>query len=241
MNNYCDPETGVCTPSTFDELSAVGTRITSDKREIIYIGDPMCSWCWGISPALIQLRDFYAKDMSFRTVVGGLRPGGGDVWNHQMKEFLKHHWEQVHERSGQPFGYALMDLEDFNYDTEPACRAVVTARSMVKEKEMEFFEAVQRKFYVDSQDPTQTDFYRSICDDFNLNFEEFKVRFESDALRKETINEFNLNRRWGIQGYPAVILLNHGQLYSITRGYAPFEDMKNQVELWLLQDKSTTV
>lgn len=234
---YCDPETGICTPSSLNELANVGAKTNIDKTEIIYIGDPMCSWCWGISPALIQLRNHFAKEIAFRIVVGGLRPGGGDPWNDQMKSFLKHHWEEVNIRSGQPFGFKLFDLENFNYDTEPACRAVVAARPLVKEKEMEFFEAVQRKFYVDSQDPNQVQFYASICDEFNINFGDFITRFELNEVRDETVDEFNLNRKWGISGYPAVVLLHNDQLYQVAAGFATFDDMKLRIEHLLKQEE----
>ena len=68
-----------------------------------------------------------------RIVLGGLRPGGGEAWNEEFKGFLKHHWEEVTARSGQPFGDKLFSLDHFNYDTEPACRAVVVARGMKPE------------------------------------------------------------------------------------------------------------
>ncbi len=28
--------------------------------EFIYVGDPMCSWCWGFSPALEQMGTRYS-------------------------------------------------------------------------------------------------------------------------------------------------------------------------------------
>jgi putative protein-disulfide isomerase len=43
------------------------------------------------------------------------------------------------------------------------------------------------------------------------------------------MEEFNLNRAWGVRGYPTVLLLNNDQLYQIANGYATFEQMKNQV------------
>jgi len=240
MSNYCDPETGICTPSTLEELGALGDGTQSDKLEIIYVGDPMCSWCWGISPALIQLRDHFIKEkVAFKVVVGGLRPGGGDPWDNQMKDFLKHHWEQVNERSGQPFGYDLFNLDQFNYDTEPACRAVIAARPLVKEREMEFFEAIQKKFYVESQDPNKSSFYASICDQFGINYAEFLDRFESDEVKQKTTDEFNLNRRWGVRGYPSVLLLNNDQLHQIANGFATFEDMKGMVEQLLTVEAKT--
>lgn len=236
MPNYCDPETGICTPSSLQELNAIGSDKISDRQEIIYVGDPMCSWCWGISPALIQLRDHFVSDkIAFKVLVGGLRPGGGDPWNDDMKNFLRHHWEQVSTASGQPFGYALMDLDDFNYDTEPSCRAVVAARPLVKEREMEFFEAIQRKFYVDSQDPIDSSFYEGICKQFNINFEDFLARFNSEDVKRETMEEFQLNRKWGVSGYPTVILLNNDKLHMIAHGYASFEQMRDTVNHWLKQ------
>ena len=231
MNPYCDPETGICTPSSLNELQRLGQGMIADKTEILYVGDPMCSWCWGISPALVQLRNHYREqEIGYRIVVGGLRPGGGDPWNDQMKDFLREHWGHVTEMSGQPFGYDLMELEEFNYDTEPSCRAVVAARPLVKEKEMEFFEAIQRKFYVDSQDPTTSRFYASICDAFDLNYGEFLQRFESPAVQQETQQEFQLNRQWGVKGYPSVILMHQDQLFLLANGYATFEQMKDRIE-----------
>lgn len=235
MNSYCDPETGICTPSSLQELTTIGTDPKGDKTEIIYVGDPMCSWCWGISPALIQLRDHYRKEqVAFRILVGGLRPGGGDPWDDQMKEFLKHHWDEVNQRSGQPFGFELFEKEEFNYDTEPSCRAVVAARPMVKERELEFFEAVQRKFYVESQDPNKASFYASICDEFDINYGDFTNRFESTEVIQETTDEFNLNRSWGVRGYPTVILLHQDQLYQLANGYSTFEEMHQRIESILI-------
>ncbi|MFT4678397.1 MAG: putative protein-disulfide isomerase [Flavobacteriales bacterium] len=66
--------------------------------------------------------------------MGGLSPGGGDKWNSEFMGFLKHHWEEVNQRSGQPFGFDLFKLENFIYDTEPGCRAVVTIRAISPEK-----------------------------------------------------------------------------------------------------------
>ncbi|MEM9337138.1 MAG: DsbA family protein [Bacteroidota bacterium] len=231
MNPYCDPQTGICSPSSLQELENIGSSQLAEKTEIIYVGDPMCSWCWGISPALMKLRNHYrGEEVSYRIVVGGLRPGGGDPWNDEMKDFLKTHWGHVEERSGQPFGYALMDQANFDYDTEPSCRAVVAARPLITDREMEFFEEIQRKFYVQSEDPKETSFYESICSDLSVDFDDFKHRFESDEVKSETLTEFKLNRKWGVQGYPAVILLHKDQLFSVAQGFETFDGMSARIE-----------
>ena len=122
------------------------------KGRIIYVGDPLCSWCWGISPHLSKLKAHYKEEMEFEILLGGLRPGGGEKWNDQFKNFLRQHWEHVTELSGQPFGYKIFDRDDFNYDTEPPCRAVRVARDMVPEKELDFFKTIQYDFYIKNND-----------------------------------------------------------------------------------------
>jgi len=42
---------------------------------LIYVVDPMCSWCWGFSPVLKELMRQYQGQISFQLMVGGLRPG----------------------------------------------------------------------------------------------------------------------------------------------------------------------
>lgn len=225
--SFCDPETGECTPSELGEFKAK-PKLNTDN-EIIYVGDPMCSWCWGISNHLKTLKSEYPQ-FKFSIVVGGLRPGGGEAWDDEMKEFLKHHWEEVTKRSGQPFGYSLFDKESFNYDTEPPCRAVVASRKWMGENELQFFESVSRKFYVDNEDPNESEFYRSICQEFNIPFEQFKQIFESDETKYSTHQEFQLNRQWGVKGYPTVLFKSGNQLFQINHGYTEFEQMQFVIE-----------
>ncbi len=72
-----------------------------------------------------KLRNHFSESLDFELVMGGLRPGGGDPWNAEMKSFLKEHWDHVKTASGQEFGYSLFERNEFDYDTEPPSRAVV--------------------------------------------------------------------------------------------------------------------
>ncbi len=225
----CD-ENGVCRPAPLE--SGHIEEAKPKAFEIIYIGDPMCSWCWGISNHLKRLQEYTSDhELGFDVILGGLRPGGGDPWDDQMKAFLKHHWEEVNKRSGQPFGDRLFRLEQFDYDTEPSCRAVVTAKHFLDTKGvMEFFEAVQRKFYVDNEDPKEDQFYASICEQFNIDFGYFKRLFHSTETAKATHEEFVTNRKWGVSGYPTLVLRHNEQLYLISNGYAEYELMVERIE-----------
>ena len=222
QNPYCDPETGECAPASLEGETTSQPKI---EGEIIYVGDPMCSWCWGISNHLKDLKNHFS-DHQFSIVLGGLRPGGGDPWDENFKAFLKHHWEEVTARSGQPFGYKLFERESFHYDTEPPCRAVVTARKWLGQDVLDFYEAVSKKFYVDNEDPGENGFYRSICEQFDISFDAFIEAFGSEEVKYQTKQDFLLNRQWGVTGYPTVLFKYQNQLYQINHGYSEFEQMK---------------
>lgn len=154
----CNPETGVCSlPEVFDKPASQKPVETAEPT-VRYIGDPMCSWCWGISPTLIEVASYcQSHGLNFSVHVGGLRPGGGDEWNSSFKAFLRHEWENIHRVTGQPFGFSVLDEAEFNYDTEPACRAVVAMKLLRTSSQvvLAFFSSIQQQFYVKGSDPKQ--------------------------------------------------------------------------------------
>lgn len=198
--------------------------------EIIYLGDPMCSWCYGFSPEITQLLELYKKEAKFTLIMGGLRAGGGDAWNDQMKQFLRNHWKHVEETSGQKFGYTLLEREHFDYDTEPACRAVRVVRDLSPQQEFKFFKAVQQRFYIEGKDPKAVSFYKPICERFNIPFIVFRSKFLSDKYKELLQLDFDVCQSWGIHGFPSVVLGIEGRYQLITKGYAKFEQLKEKIQ-----------
>ena len=226
----CDPETGLCEIPQLTSNSNATIDWKTDE-EIIYVGDPMCSWCWGISPQLNALQRYSQQTgIPFTLVMGGLRPGGGDEWNSEFKDFLKHHWEEVNKRSGQPFGFALFKEDNFNYDTEPACRAVVTIRAIAPKKALRFYELVQYSFYVESNDPKNVAFYQPICEKLGIDFTEFSEKFSSEEMRYATHLDFAQSRQLGASGFPSVMYRKKDKVHFIARGYSDYENMKETLE-----------
>lgn len=173
----CDPVTGACLLPEQNKPDDSAVPATNSGWAVRYIGDPMCSWCWGISPTVGAVEAFCeARGIEFSITMGGLRAGGGDSWNTQFKDFLRNEWHHVAQATGQPFGFTLLEAPHFDYDTEPSCRAVVAVKLLQARNHLpvstalKFFSAVQRKFYVEGQDPKVVDFYASICANLGLDF-----------------------------------------------------------------------
>jgi putative protein-disulfide isomerase len=198
---------------------------------LIYVADPMCSWCYGFGPQLADLRkrlaDTVGAPVPVTLITGGLRPGQREPMAADKRDEILHHWHAVAERSGMPFDQSpevAMRRDGFIYDTEPACRVVVMAREHWAEDDervLTLFHAVQRAFYADGRDTTHADVLREVAVANGVEAEHFDTVFDTEALRNETREDFRLSRRWGINGFPSLLAEQGGTLYQIGRGYAP--------------------
>lgn len=198
--------------------------------KLIYFGDPMCSWCWGITNHLEKLRDEFKDTLEFGMIMGGLRPGGGELWNDEMKAMLREHWEHVEKASGQPFNHDLLNWDEFEYDTEPPARAVRVIRDLKPEKELEFYKIIQHAFYVENGDPNKMNFYKPLCAQIDVFFETFKALFESPGYSQLVRQDFQYAQQLGVRGFPAVVLQQEDKYTAISMGYSTFETMKERVE-----------
>ena len=70
------------------------SALTPLQDRLLYFGDPMCSWCWGITDQLDRLKNEFKDRLGFEIILGGLRPGGGDAWTPAFREMIKGHWYQ---------------------------------------------------------------------------------------------------------------------------------------------------
>lgn len=222
----CDPESGVCAlPAPASRGAAPSVERT--EGEVLYVGDPMCSWCWGASPGLRELEaEALRRRIPFRVLVGGLRPGGGEPWTSGFRRFLRNHWEEIGARTGQPFSTRFLDRASFDYDTEPACRAFVVLRTLLDEtpgpatRAYAAFAAIQRRFYAEGEDPTVTSFYQGVCAELGLDFASFRSRFEGADARRRTQAEFEEVRALGVRGFPTVLYRGDAGLEVLASGYA---------------------
>lgn len=202
--------------------------LNAQNPVLIYIGDPMCSWCYGFAPEITELKEKLPQ-YEFKLIVGGLRPGGTETMA-ELGEFLSHHWQEVAERSGMPFNHGIIGDSSFVLDTEPGCRAVVAAREMDASIELPFFKAVQHAFFVENKDMRDPDTFTEIAKNFGLDTNEYRKKFESEETRYSTRADFQLAAEMGVRGFPSVVLRHNGQLYLVANGYRKTEDLSKTIE-----------
>jgi putative protein-disulfide isomerase len=212
----------------FFTFSLCAPLAEAQNPTIVYVGDPMCSWCYGFAPEITQLKNEF-PDYNFKVVLGGLRPGGTET-NKELGAFLLEHWPDVEKRTGQKFNYDILKDPTLVYDTEPAARAVVVARTMKPEIELAFFKAVQTTFYIDAANMRSTETFVALAKKFGLDSIKYKSLFESNEMKAATQADFQLASQMGVRGFPSLLLNVDGKLYPIANGYMSFEGLKKNIE-----------
>ncbi len=200
---------------------------------LIYVTDPMCSWCYGFAPEIDSIKGHFSE-WDFQMVMGGLRPYNTTPIV-EMKEFLREHWKQVRARSGQPFNFDILDSQDFVYDTEPAARATVLMRALAPQHEFSFFKEVQKAFYVNNFNVHQVDTYVSILQILGLHKYrlQFVTGFETDDVKKRVRGDFELSTTLGVRGFPSLVLKNGKEYYLVSRGYEKACEIISRIEEFL--------
>jgi putative protein-disulfide isomerase len=196
------------------------------KKEIVAVLDPMCSWCWGFEPVLQSLRDELSGEVEFSLIMGGLRNSGEQVWDDVFKAYLRSHWKSVEEKTNQAFNLDLFEKKAFDYDTEPACRAVVTFRTLDKRKQFSFLTALQEAFYLKGKDITQTDVIADIARAEGVDRNEFIALFTSDEMKEKSKADVYKARSMGANVFPSVVLIDEEGHLCVIKGYKSYKEIR---------------
>ena len=207
--------------------------MAAESKEILFVSDPMCSWCYGFSPVVAKIREVYGGEAVFRLVVGGLRVGNAQKVDEAVKKVVLHHWEEVHKATGQPFRFDFDFPEDFVYDTEPSCRAAVTVRTLRPEATFPYFEALHAAFYLENRDLTNVHILSELAEPFGIDSETFEARYLEKGTKRAAFDDFSLAFNLGIRGFPAVALRDGEEYAVLTVGYQPFEALKPHLDEWV--------
>ena len=191
-------------------------------QQLIFVIDPMCSWCWGFHPIIKELRENYPKEFNYSLVVGGLRTKGQMDWNQKSREYLAQHWNTVAKRTQQPFNFSLLNQESFDYDTYPSCKAIVTVRELWGDvASLDYLEKIQEAFYAKGEDSTSVEVLLKY-----INNQEKFLRFYQ-SQRAETLmhHDFAKARSMGANAFPSVVKIDTQGHMVCLKGYRELEEI----------------
>ncbi|APU29842.1 DsbA family protein [Ectopseudomonas chengduensis] len=200
---------------------------------LLYVMDPMCSWCWGFAPVVEALAEqAAAAGVSLQIVVGGLRRDQVAIDAAARVRYLGY-WQAVNASTGQLFDFERGLPEGLVYDTEPACRALVTARQLDAASAWTLLKLIQQAFYTEGADVTQASVLVQLAEQAGIPRIEFAEAFDSQAMQEATAADFTWVQDLGIAGFPTLLAERDGQLALLTNGYQPLEVLAPLLGRWL--------
>ena len=195
---------------------------------LLYAADPMCSWCYGFGPELARLLERNPA-LGVDLVMGGLRAYNREPMSDAFREMLRGHWQHVAQVSGLPFSESIFTHPGFVYDTEPACRAVVTAREIDPAHAFAMMKHVQSAFYRDGLDVTRPETLADSAVRCGYERAAFLAAFETQAMREATRADFTRTQSLGIAGFPTLAASIGGALYLVASGYAKADVLEERL------------
>ena len=197
---------------------------------LLYIADPMCSWCWGFSPVLEEIRRRYQDRVRFQLMLGGLRPGNTERFDESRRSYILQHWHAVEERTGQPFNFDFQMGPTFTYDTEPASRATVAIRTLMPGKEWGFLKCVHEAFYVQNADVTKPDILEEVAMKLQMDISHFRDVFHDSKTKQLVWDEFDQARQLGVDSFPT-LLGRYGESVSmLMHGYQDVSPLVSSID-----------
>lgn len=211
-----------------------------ESPHLIYFADPMCSWCYGFSPVIDDIRRAFGRALPIRVIMGGLRPGTETPMTEAAKAEIVGHWGHVREATGLPFDPGALEREGFRYDTDPAARAVVVVRRDGEELAVRYLARVQRAFYAEAQDVTSGEVLADLAAELGIERDRFAEQWASEEAKAETWRDYAISQRAGVTGFPTLVGGPNadGAFGVVTRGYAPSEPVLAALRAWSSQENA---
>lgn len=209
------------------------------KKELIYITDTYCLWCYGFSKAITQIAEEYAGKIKIHVVNGGMIPTDMPLraMFARFPDPMGLH-RRVEDMSGVRFGPSYLDeIQNFANSrrllnsTTPAM-AMLAFKHLGVKAELDLTHAIQHAYYVENRNLQQAEAYRQVAQRFGISFEQFKSQFAHTANLKGGIStEKRFVQQLGVQGFPALLLRKGDNRFaSVAAGFLPHADLKFNLE-----------
>jgi putative protein-disulfide isomerase len=201
---------------------------------LYYALDPMCSWCWAFRPAWSALQDQLPDGVRVKTLLGGLAPDNASPMPTEMRTFLQDTWRRIEQRvPGTRFNFDFWERCEPRRSTYPACRAVIAARNQDPEHEATMTLAIQRAYYEQARNPSDTTTLAELALANGLDGPRFLHDLSAPDTQMELAREIAETRSLGLSTFPAMALETCGTRWPVSVEYTDPQAMLANIRMLL--------
>ncbi len=202
----------------------------NSTKQLYYIHDPMCSWCWGFSKTWSKVKKKLNSDIEIIYVLGGLAPDNNEIMDERMREYVQMNWKKIEKRiPGTRFNYNFWQECQPRRSTYPACRAVLATNNQDKNLESNMINKIQQGYYLQAKNPSEDDVLVGFANELGLDIKRFGIDLNSEETNKRLMQNIELAGSLNIYGFPSLILHANNTSKHIVIDYNDDISILNQI------------
>ncbi|WP_173507072.1 DsbA family protein [Marinobacterium sp. xm-d-530] len=198
-----------------------------ENRSLIYVMDPMCSWCWAFSKTLDNWLQQH-PDLDVLWVMGGLAPDSDEPMPQSMREAIASTWQRIESQTGTRFNYDFWTRNTPRRSTYPSCRAVIAAGELHPQGRQLMSKAIQQAYYLEAKNPSDTNILIECAASIGLDEIQFAELLSSELIDSKLNSELEFCKSLGVQGFPALLLVNNESITPLALGYSTLDKIEKR-------------
>ncbi len=200
------------------------------NTSLIYVHDPMCSWCFGFSKTLQTLLDELPAGIKVQRLLGGLAPDSNETMPESTRNMVRQNWQRIEQAiPGVLFNYDFWDNCEPRRTTYPACRAVIAARQQGDDFDDLMTRQIQQAYYRQARNPSDDSTLIELAAEIGLDQQTFSDDLASNETQQSLLEEISLSRSLGVNGFPSLVLECNGRYELIHTNYTKSDPMLSQI------------
>ena len=189
---------------------------------VYVVTDPMCSWCWGMSRAVEEAAHLLRDEASFDLLLGGINTHATQPIGDFGRRHLLNLWQDVHDTTGQPFGFKLPD--EFVYNSRLPCVAVEALRRRSGLAPFGYLHRLQQCFFEEGRDINSALLLDWVAQEFGWQAGELAAELDDQSLHESVVDQFECSRNYGTNALPNVLIADDPEARRLLfGGYADSE------------------
>lgn len=199
-------------------------------KELLYVVDPMCAWCWGFGESIAQVRA-ELPEVPWRLVMGGLARDSEDPMDEETAKYVQQAWLAVAAQTGAQFNHDFWTQCLPRRSTYPSCRAVILAGQEGKAQEM--LSAIQQAYYSEARNPSDLETLTALAEEIGMNPKSFRTALEDPKTQALLEEDFSLRRSMKVTNFPSVGLRDGKESRLIISGWCDAKTLSAAVHAGL--------
>lgn len=208
---------------------------------LMYVMDPMCSWCWAFRPVFQQIVASLPPETPIQYIMGGLAPDSNAPMTPVMRQRIEHTWKLIEQRTGAEFNFDFWRYCQPRRSTYPACRAVIAAGLQDPACIPIMIEVIQRAYYLEARNPSDDATLIALAAQSGLDPERFVYDLASEEVAERLQADLRLTRYLGVEGFPTLLFEHADQVYWLATGYTKANVIQQRLQPVLSTALSSSV